>query len=435
MSRTSRVVAGALGLAALLVPSVVWAEDPPPPIAIVHGKVYLPGGKAPLDDGTVVIDKGRIVSVGKDVAAPPSARVIDAHGKVVTPGLIDTVSDVGVVDVDVEGPSNDIEAFGLLTPGLRMADAYNPRTMLAPITRTGGVTSVVVPPGDAILGGQSAFADLVGEDEGDAMVRPTLAQNARLDDDAAEWFANSRGGLWLLLRAALEEARFYATHKAQYDSNAARPLHLTRADLEALQPLLKGEQPLVAEIHRASDIETALRFADEEKIKLVIEGGSEAWVVAEHLAKRKVPVVLDPIENLPAHFDRLHSRSDNAALLARAGVTVVIATFSNRSYGDTSHNSRDLWQLAGNAVRMGMEHDDAIRAVTENPAAAFGIKGYGRLEAGAVANVVVWSGDPLQIGTRVEQVLVHGRLQSLETRQTLLLDRYRTLPLTHDGSR
>jgi imidazolonepropionase-like amidohydrolase len=199
-------------------------------------------------------------------------------------------------------------------------------------------------------------------------------------------------------------------------------------DLEALQPVLRGEQPLVLTVHRASDIETALRFADEFKLRLILAGASEAWLMREEIAKAKVPVIVDPLEDLPASFDRLRSRSDNAAILSAAGVTVVLSTFS-------SHNARLLWQRAGNAVRLGMDHDAAIRAVTQAPAEAFGLKGYGRLEPGAIANVVVWSGDPLQIGTRVEHVFVRGREQSLETRQTLLLNRYRTVPFTHDGTR
>ena len=162
---------------------------------------------------------------------------------------------------------------------------------------------------------------------------------------------------------------------------------------------------------RASDIETALRLADELKLKLVLAGASEAWMMADEIARRKVPVIIDPLEDLPSRFDRLHARSDNAALLARAGVPVVLSTFS-------SHQARLLWQRAGNAVRLGMDHDAAIRAVTEAPADAFGLKGYGRLEKGAVANVVVWSGDPLQTGTRVEHVFVRGKEESLETRQS-----------------
>jgi imidazolonepropionase-like amidohydrolase len=405
------------------------AQNPPtPPVAIVHAKVYVPGGKDPLPNGTVVIDKGKILVVGDDLAAPPGARVIDAHGKVVTPGFIDAESQVGVVDVEEEEQTDDSDVHGDMTPALRMVDGYNPRSVVIPITRVEGVTSVIVTPRTGILGGQSAFADLAGDSVADAVVRPVLAQYASVAEGTAQRAAGTRGGLWNMLREALEDARFYATHRAAYDANQVRQLSIRRAGLEALVPVVQGNEPLVVHAHRASDIEAALRLADDLKLKLILSGASEAWMIADELARRKVPVIVDPLEDLPERFDRLHSRSDNAAILQRAGVRVIIATYA-------SHQSRLLWQHAGNAVRTGMDHDAAMRAVTETPADAFGLKGYGRLEKGAVANVVVWSGDPLQIGTRVEHVFVHGKEQSLETRQTLLRDRYRTLPVPRDGSR
>jgi imidazolonepropionase-like amidohydrolase len=403
-------------------------EEAPAPVAITHARVYLPGGKEPIEDGTVVIDKGKIVAAGKDAAVPQNARTIDAKGKIVTPGFIDAETAVGVLDVELEAASNDTDVPSDMTPGLRMIDGYNARSIVIPITRGGGVTSVVVAPRAGVLGGQSAFVDLAGDTTAEAVVRPGLAQDATVDDAQAQQSAGTRSGLWRILRDALEDARFYSTHRAQYDANGVRQLSLHRSDLEALVPVVRGEQPLVVHAHRASDIEAALRLAEELKLKLVLSGASEAWMIADELARRKVPVIVDPLENLPARFDRLHSRSDNAALLARAGVPVIIASYA-------SHQSRLLWQHAGNAVRLGMDHDAAIRAITETPAEAFGLKGYGKLEAGAVANVVVWSGDPLQAGSRPEHVFVRGREQSLDTRQTLLLERYRTLPLPHDGSR
>jgi imidazolonepropionase-like amidohydrolase len=402
------------------------AEDAPP-LAISHALVYGPGTRLPLVDTTVVIAGGKIVSVGSSATMPPGAVVLDAHGKTVTAGFIDADTDVGAVEIDMENRSNDTDARGLLLPALRMVDAYNPRSALVPIARAGGVTSVIVAPRAGAIAGQSAFVDLAGDTQADAVVRASVAQYARADADEAQ-AVGTRSALWVTLRQALDDARFYSTHKAQYDANGARTLGLRRMDLEALLPVLRGEQPLVVTTHRASDIETALRFAEEFKLKLVLRGASEAWLVAEEIARAHVPVILDPLEDLPEGFDRLRSRSDNAALLSAAGVSVVLTTSS-------SHQARLLWQRAGNAVRLGMDHDAAIRAVTEAPADAFGLKGYGRLEAGAVANVVVWSGDPLQIGTRVEHVFVRGREQPLETRQTLLLNRYRTLPFTHDGTR
>jgi imidazolonepropionase-like amidohydrolase len=430
----SRAAALALALAATGWCASAAAEEGPP-IAIVHALVYLPGARAPLPDATVVLADGKVQAAGGGVAVPPDALTIDARGKTVTAGFIDADTDVGEVEVDQEPASNDVEVKaglstnprGVLVPALRMVDGYNPRSALVPITRAGGVTSVVVAPRIGALAGQSAFVDLAGDTQAEAVVRPSLAQYARVDADEAQAFG-SRSGLWMTLREALDDARFYATHKGQYDANAARSLGLHRMDLEALLPVLRGEQPLVVTAHRASDIETALHLADEYKLKIVLRGASEAWLMREDIAKAKVPVIVDPLEDLPAGFDRLRSRSDNAAILASSGVTVVLSTSS-------SHQARLLWQRAGNAVRLGMDHDAALRAVTEAPADAFGLKGYGRLEPGAVGNVVVWSGDPLQIGTRAEHVFVRGREQPLETRQTLLLDRYRASPRVRDGSK
>jgi imidazolonepropionase-like amidohydrolase len=401
--------------------------DEAAPVAITHALVYVPGGAPPVADATVVMAGGRVQAVGASVSLPPNAQVLDAHGKTVTAGFIDADTDVGVVEVDLEPGTNDVATHGLLVPSIRMVDGYNPRSAVVPITRAGGVTSVIVAPKSGLLAGQSALVDLAGDTQSEAVVRPSLAQYARADEAEAQQ-VGTRGGLWMTLRQAFDDARFYAAHRAQYDSNASRPLGLRRMDLEALLPVLRGEQPLVVTVQRASDIETALRFADELKLKLVLAGASEAWLMREEIARARVPVIIDPLADLPAGFDRLRSRSDNAALLAGAGAVVVLSTFS-------SHNARLLWQRAGNAVRLGMDHDAAIRAVTEAPADAFGLKDYGRLEAGAIANVVVWSGDPLQIGTRVEHVFVRGREQPLETRQSLLLNRYRKLPFVHDGSR
>jgi imidazolonepropionase-like amidohydrolase len=346
----------------------------------------------------------------------------------VTPGFIDASDDVGAIDVDLEAPTNDVDAHAALGPAVRMVDAYNPRSTLIPITRSAGITSVVVVPHYGVLSGQGAFVDLVDQDVAAPVVRAPVAQYASVDEATAEAASSTRGALWVMLREALDDARFYGTHRAQYDANTSRPMLLRRQGLEALQPVVRAALPLVVTAHRASDIENVLRMADEQKLRVIIQGGSEAWMLGDELARRKVPVIVDPLEDLPARFDRLHARSDNAALLSRAGVRVVIATFA-------SHLASRLWQHAGNAVRLGMDHDAAVRAVTEGPAAAFDVPGYGKLEPGAVGNVVVWSGDPLQTSTRVEHVFVRGHEASLETRQTLLLQRYRTVPFLHDGTR
>jgi imidazolonepropionase-like amidohydrolase len=414
------------GCAALLTWVAASRAEPPAAIAITHARVFLPGHRVPIDDATVVLAGETIRSVGPAGVVPAGAQVVDARGKLVTPGFIDADTDVGVVDVEHEPQTSDTDVRGPVTPALRMADGYNPRSVLVPIARAGGVTSVIIAPRVGLLGGRSAFVDLAGDSLAQAVVRPALAQYAHLQEDSGQISAGTRGAMWLVVREALDDTRFYATHKAQYDANGVRQLGLHRDALESLIPVIRGEQPLVVEVHRASDIEAAFQLADDFHLRIVIEGASEAWMVASEIARRKIPVIVDPLENLPERFDRLHARADNAGLLVRAGVSVIIATFS--AYG-----VRALWQHAGNAVRFGMDHDAAIRAVTEAPAEAFGLRGYGRIEPGAVGNVVVWSGDPFEIGTRAEHVFVRGREEPLETRQTLLLRRYRTLPVRREA--
>jgi imidazolonepropionase-like amidohydrolase len=413
VKRARRLRQGILAaLSCALFATPARAEDTPP-LAITHATVYLPGGKRPLEDATVVLANGKIASVGDASAAlPPGAQVLDSHGKSVTAGFIDADAETGVVEIPGERFSNDLDTQGLLHPALRMADAYNPRSRNIPVIRDEGVTSAVVAPRWGVLAGQSAFVDLAGDTQAEAVVKPSLASYARADEISAQALG-TRGGLWMALRQAIDDARFYGTHRAQYDANGARTLTLPRLDLEALQPVLRGEQPLVITAHRASDIEAALRFAAEQKLKIVLRGASEAWLMAGDLARAHVPVILDPFQDLPDAFDRLRARSDNATILAAAGVSVVISALG-------SHEERSLVQRAGNAVRLGMDHEAAIRAITEAPADAFGLKDYGRLQAGAVANVVVWSGDPLQIGSRAEHVFIRGHEQPLETRQTLL---------------
>jgi imidazolonepropionase-like amidohydrolase len=406
-------------------PAPARAAVPAQAIAITGGSVFLPGGRAPLQPGTIVVSEGRIKAVAPGDAAPAGTRTIDARGKFVTPGFIDASTQVGVAEVTLESPTVDTDSSAgePLTPALRVVDGYNPQSVVIPITRLGGVTSVVVSPVHGLLAGSSAFVDLVGGTAAEAIVKPVAAEYAWIDEATSQAVTGTRGGTLLKLREALDDARVYATRKAAYEENRSRTLSMGRLHLEALQPVLKGQIPLVITARRASDIDAAIALADEFKLRLVLSGASEAWMRKEELARRNIPVIVDAMENLPNRFESLHARSDQAAILWRAGVVVVLSTFS-------SHQSRTLWQMAGNAVRNGMDHDAAIRAVTEAPAAAFGIADHGKLEAGAVANLVVWSGDPLETSSRVEHVIVRGVELGLDSRQRRLLERYRTLPVS-----
>ncbi|MCO4744094.1 MAG: amidohydrolase family protein [Proteobacteria bacterium] len=380
--------------------------------------VYLPEG--PKEGVELRLADGRITEVGAKVGATEGdveCAVVDATGMTITAGLVESSSNIGVVEVGAEKATVDSTGDGDgVRAALRVIDAYNPRSTLIPIQRVEGITSAVVKPEGGRIAGQGGWANLAGATQSEAVVKPNIGV-------WASFGGASRAQGLLQLRELLDDARFLRRKGSAYDSGNSRELAASRLDLMALYPVLDGELPLVVGVNRASDIEALLRLAKEQGILLVLSGGAEAWMVADQLAEANTPVILDPLTFGPGGFDQMHARADNAKLLDEAGVTVVLSSFS-------SHNARTLKQVAGNAVREGMDHTAAIEAITRGPAQAFGLDDYGKIEAGAVANVVVWSGDPLEIGTAVEQVFISGRSIPLQSRQTELRDRYRTLPGT-----
>jgi imidazolonepropionase-like amidohydrolase len=225
----------------------------------------------------------------------------------------------------------------------------------------------------------------------------------------------------LRLREILDDARDYGINKVAYNAAQRREYARTRLDLEALQPVLKGQVPLAIQANRASDLLAAMRLADEFKLRLVLVGAAEGWMVAEQLARAKVPVVVKPLTNIPG-FDSLGATLENAARLARAGVTVALASFDTQ-------NARNLRQETGNAIANGLDRDAALQAVTLTPARLWGVADHvGSIDVGKDADLVVWSGDPFELTAGAERVFIKGVEVPRDTRQRQLLNKYRTLP-------
>ncbi len=358
--------------------------------------------------------------MGKGVAAPAGAQTLSARGMVVTPGLVDALTSVGLIEVDLEERTHDDWQAGHdpIRAGFRAADGYNPASTIIPVVRAEGLTSVGVIPHGGLVSGQSAWADLDGATAAEALGAEALALHVHLG------IHNGEGGhanAILRVREAFDDARAFQKNRAAWERNQTRRFAPSRLDLEALAGALDGKLPVVFHVDRAADILAALALARDLKLRPVIAGGAEAWKVARELAAAKVPVLLYPLQQ-PSSFDAIFAREDNAARLVAAGVAVGIST------GET-HHARKLRQVAGNAVRGGMPHDAAIAAVTRVPAEALGLGArYGTLAPGKIANLVVWSGDPLELGTRVVDLVIRGRRVSLQNRQTALLEKYRTLP-------
>ena len=391
-------------------------------VVLEGGTVYTSTGKK-IENGVVVLGTdGKIVSVGTSAPTGPAYKVVDCTGKVVTAGFVDFATQLGVVEVSQEGATRDGDPGGdNVRAAFRVADAFNPNSAVIPIQRTGGVTSAVVQPSGGFVRGQSAWIDLAAPGAFGRVVRAPIAQNIGLGHGGAAATGGSRGGAVLKLRELYDDVAFYAKNKKKYDVGQSRDLSASRLDLEALSATIGGGIPVVFHVNRASDIRNALTLSKELGLRPIIQGGAEAWMVADALAAGKVPVVLDAMANLPVTFSALGTREDNAAILSRAGVPVLLSVFD-------THNARNVRQMAGNAVRGGMEWDRALEAVTVNPARAAGMADYGTLEPGKVANVVVWSGDPFELSTRVEGMYIGSVEVSLRNRQTALFERYRKLP-------
>ncbi len=406
-----------LTVGGVTIPAPLAAET----IAVVGGTVHTLGPQGTIEGGTVLVRDGMIAAVGAAVEVPAGARVVDARGKVVTPGLFDSLTQLGLVEVGQVATTRDYRVEDdEITAALTVAPALNPRSTLIPINRVEGLTRAVVAPqpGKSLIAGQGAIIHLgLGAD---LVVRAPAAMFAVLGESGAELAGGARGAALLRLREALEDARDYAAHRPAFERGERRSYALSRLDLEALVPVVEGKIPLVVGVDRAADIRAALALRGYP-LRLILAGVAEGWLAAQEIAATQVPVLVNPMVNLPDRFEALGATLENAARLHAAGVTFAFMT------GD-AHNARNLKQGAGNAVSYGLPWEAALAAMTIVPARLWGLADrLGSLEVGKEADVVVWDGDPLEVTTFADHVLIGGVEMPMETRQTRLRDRYRQL--------
>ena len=401
-----------------------WAGTRTPCVALVGGTLHTPEGV--IQSGVLVIEGDRILDVRSGVGAPAHCQIIDVTDKVVTPGLVEPMSHMGLVEVSLENRTADADQAGWrgknprrIRSGFQVADAYNPRSTLIPVTRLGGITSAISAPSGGIISGQSVWVDLFGATQNETIQRAPLAMHATLG--ASE---GGRSVGFTLLRGLLEEAVDYSGRRKQWEGRRTHGQDFSRGDVQAMVPVISGDIPLVVQVDRASDIEALLRLAaglEGARVRLVLAGAAEGWLVRDQLAKAGVAVIVNPLVYGPGSFDQLQGREDNAILLLKAGVPVMFSTWD-------THNARSLAQVAGNAVRAGLTHEEALNAITSTPARVFGMTSHGHLSKKALANIVVWSADPLEVTSTAEHVFIRGERVPMESRQTRLRERYRALP-------
>ena len=388
------------------------------PVAIVGGKVWTGTRQGTVASAVIVIDKGRVVSVDKAGSPVPlEATVIDAGGKWVTPGIISAFSRIGIVEVDAENTTDDTSAGESdYSVALDAADGFNADATAIAVTRIEGITRIVVAPEATsnLFAGQGFIADTSGSVDTEIDRKAFLLVS--MGEQGASLAGGSRPAAWAQLRAALDDAKAYPARYLASNEGTA----LDRVDAAALVPAAKGQQLILIEANKASDLNAIMDFAEPQKyLDISIVAADEGWRVAPRLAKAGIPVIVDSYSNLPASFERLGATGENAARLRAAGVTVAIAAIS-----DGTHNARLAMQIAGNAVANGLSHDDAMEALTTTPAAIFGLQGLGVIGPGSRADIVVWDGDPLEVTSNPDVVMIDGEVQSMVTRQSELRDRY-----------
>ena len=391
-------------------------------IVVTNGRVVTNTTAGQLETGSVVIRDGAIVDVSSDSTFDVEAEsvlVIDAEGGWITPGLFHPHTQLGLIEVALESSTRDAAADDShFTAALDVADGFNPAGNHIDEARAEGITRFAIHPstGSAIIAGRGALASSTGAP--DSLFASRRFMLIDLSGSGARTAGGARTASWAFLRAAIEDARFYpGRFMAHHEGDA-----IDRYDAAAMAPVVRGEVPLVMIMDRASDIRRALAFnAAYPAVRIILAGGAEAHLVAEEIAEAGVPVIYDPMRNLPDSFDTLASTNEGAAILHDAGVQLAYTTLGSDLYW----NPRLLPQHASIAVAHGAQWDEAFRAITLTPAEIFGVGDrYGALAPGYSGDVVVWDGDPLEVMSAPSHVIIDGAPQDLETRQTRLRDRY-----------
>jgi imidazolonepropionase-like amidohydrolase len=395
-------------------------------IAIVNAHIYSMGPAGEIASGTVLVAEGKIAAVGPRVATPEGARIIDAHGGVVTPGLVSTATPLSTVEIEgVEETNDNATESDKLSAAFDVQYAVNPDSVLLPIARLGGVTDAIVTPTlggrrarhDMLFAGQAAIIHL---GRGQDLVEKTHAGVVLvMGEQGGRIAGGSRAAEFGLLRAMLDDVRAYAKNKTNYDLGHNRAYALSREDLEALIPVVEGREPLIVSVHRASDIHQVLLLAREQSLKVILEGAEEGWRLAPEIAEARVPVLLDGRADLPQSFDRIGSTLENAARLNAAGVLIALENPPIYEGGRTPRID------AGRAVAHGLPFGAALASITINPAKIFGMANrIGALAPGMDADLVVWSGDPLEPLSAPVAVVIKGVEMPLRSRDLDLRDRY-----------
>jgi imidazolonepropionase-like amidohydrolase len=429
-------------IVSILVTATYGQSSKPPakPEGQASATIVLRGGKlltvshGAIDNGVLVMQNGRITAVGPaSTAIPAGAKVIDVTGMTVYPGLIDAETHLGLTEISADRMTDDmIEPSDEIMPHMHVYDAFHAETALIPVARINGITNAIVAPaiGDT-LPGQDSFIQLAGRSASEMLMVRDIAlplnftgRQRRNESFEKAKFPQTRMGMATQLRQAFIDAQDYEAKLAAWEKKkAADPDKAGAAPkrdlkLEALLPYLHGQKPMVLAAEEPNDVQTVLDMAKEYHLKVILSHLSHSSEVLDKVAASGVPVIVGPIYEQPKEWERYDAVYRLPAEMAKRGIKIAFATYD-------AHRVRDLPYAAGYAVAFGLPSDEALKALTLNPAQMFGLdKDLGSLDTGKMANVVVANGDPMDVKTDVKHVFIAGQEIPLVSKQTELRDQY-----------
>ena len=403
------------------------------PVALTGATVHTVS-QGTIENATIVVDGGRIVAVGPQVAPPAGANVVPCQGKHVWPGFVDPFTTLGLTEISSVRGTNDFAEIGDINPNIRAEVALNPESDLIPVARVGGITSALLTPRGGAIAGTSALIHLDGWNREDMTLRSPVGLHVRwpamgidrsvLETRSEEEQKKERDRAIREIRQAFEDARAYGKAR-DAEGKSGVPRHEQDVKWDGMRKALRGEIAVMFHCSALNQIQAILKFIDEQELRnVVLVGGYDAWRVADELQRRNIAVITGATLELPARGSDAYDASMSLpARLQAAGVRYCI------SDGGETGNARNLPQHAAMASAFGLTHDQALRAVTLSVAEILGVGDrLGSIEPGKIADLVVGDGDPLDMTTHVEQVWIAGKSTSMENRQTRLFHKYDQRP-------
>ena len=398
-----------IGLFSLLISFFSLSEE----LLLKNAKIHTATDKGTMEKADILIRNGMIVRIGKNIVSSKALEK-DLSGKVISPGLIAPQTQLGIVEIELIPETRD-DRSDIYSAGLSIDSAFNPSSTLIPYNLTGGITlSLTSPSSSGLFSGLTSAFSLSGSLE-ESLISSNIALSANISGGEDSMAAKIQ-----LLEDSLDlPSLVLSSYKGDLDLDRLVPedINYSMRDLVALKRVMNKEIPLVVRANRASDILTLIKLAERKDINLIINGAEEGWRVSKQLAQAKIPVILRPIDNIPNSFNELGSRLDNAYLLHQSGVKILIASHE-------THNSYLSRQGAGIAVSYGLPWEEALKGLTSNIADVFKLTKRGSIKTGHVADIVIWSGDPLEVTSFVEQVYLSGKSIPIKNRSMRLKERY-----------